>query len=220
MKTNSFRLEQHAAALHTFAHSVLPVCESSLWPWPLSIRHAPGRRVRRADLPIQHLDYLRYGYARHPRPPHRTPLQSYEFVRAQFRKRARRRGADRTYSVTDFLYEFRVWANYQDIDSLLSLWGPGYRSIVDMNLAALLFFAGAATEIAFAATHGEEAYLDQLQHLYDTFVRRDATLKAQFANSPAFQRLQVFRGTSLVVDGIRLATEENPHAVKVLGSRV
>lgn len=216
MKTSTFRLERHGATLNTFGHGVLAACESTVWPWPLSIRHSPGRRVRRSTLPIRQLPHLQYGYARHPRAPYRTPQESYEYVRVQLRKRALSRGKDSTYTLVDFLYDFRVWANYRDIDSLLALWGPGYRAIIDMNLSVLLFFIGSAAELAFAAAVGETAYLDQLQHLYDAFVSRDRHLRIEFPSCPLFQRLQVFRGTGIVSSGIRLATEENPHAVDLI----
>ncbi len=216
MKTSTFRLERHGATLNTFSHGVLASCESTIWPWPLSIRYSPGRRVRRSTLPPWQRAHLGYRYARHPRAPHRTPQQSYEFVREQLQKRAKIRGNDSTYTLVDFLYDFRVWANYRDIDSLLALWGPGYRAIIDMNLGALLFFIASSAEIAFAASLGEEAYLGKLQHLYDGFVSRDDHLRREFPSCPLYQRLQVLRGTGIVTSGIRLTTDENPHAVELI----
>jgi hypothetical protein len=215
MKTSGFRLEQHGATLNTFGNGVLAACERALLPWPVSVYYAPGHRVLRSTLPISQLPHLRYDYARHPRTPCRTPRDSYEYIRTQLRKRARGRGKHSAYTLIDFLYDFRVWANYKDIDGLLALWGPGYRAFIDMDLAVLVFFIGSAAEIAFASAFGEEAYVDQLQHFYDTFVLRDQQLRGQFRSCPLFQRAEVFRGTGLVNSGVTPAVEESPHVVSL-----
>lgn len=220
MKVSSFRKSQHAATINTFKHSVLPVCEGAVWPWPLGIRHAPGRRVRRASLPIGRLPHLQFGYARHPRPPHRTPLESYEFVRAAFRKLAARRKPSTVYTLVDFLYDFRVWANYQDIDTLMALWGPGYRSFIDMNLSVLVFFIGGCVELAFAASQGAPKYSAELQRFYDRFIARDDALRGDFPSSPLYQRSQIFSGRQLIDSGLNLRSEENPHRVEVLRAKV
>ena len=191
-----------------------------MWPWPLNIRHEPGLRVYRRSLPIQRHAHLRHGYAKHPRSPHRTPLESYEYLRAAFRTRAERRATPGVYTIVDFLYEFRVWANYQDVDTVLALWGPGYRSFIDMNLSVLVFFIGGCVELAFASTQGQTAYSTELQRIYDSFVSRDDTLRGEFPNSPLYQRLQVYRGKGLVTADIALRSEPNPHRVNIIGAEV
>jgi hypothetical protein len=84
-----------------------------------------------------------------------------------------------------------------------------------LNLAVLLFFTGASVELAYLSVYGEDAYLGQLQHVYDTFVSKDPRLRAQFASTPPYQRLEILRGVGFVQGGIVLSREENPHSVDI-----
>ena len=68
---------------------------------------------------------------RHPREPQRTPLEIYENIRQVFQKRAQRRTRLDRYTLFDYLHDFRIWANYLDIDNLLSLRGEGYKSLLN-----------------------------------------------------------------------------------------
>jgi hypothetical protein len=79
--------------------------------------------------------------------------------------------------IFDFLHDFRVWANYQNIDDLLSLRGIGYKAFIDQNLSLLLFMIGGITEICYIAVHGAESYLRNLQKLYDLFALNNPQLE-------------------------------------------
>jgi hypothetical protein len=92
----------------------------------------------------------------------------------------------------DYLHDFRIWANYLDIDNLLSLWGPGYKSFIDQNLSMLTFFVGGISEICYLSVFGETHYLEQLQGLYNSFIANNPELENDFANTPVYQRHLIY----------------------------
>ena len=92
----------------------------------------------------------------------------------------------------DYLHDFRIWANYLDIDNLLSLWGSGYKTFIDQNLATLLFFIGGITEIGYLSVFGEEKYFEQLQSLYDLFIANNPELENDFINTSVYQRQLIY----------------------------
>ena len=108
----------------------------------------------------------------------------------------------------DYLHDFRIWANYLDIDNLLSLWGSGYKTFIDQNLSMLLFFIGGISEIGYLSVFEESHYLKQLQSLYDLFVTNNPELESEFINTPVYQRLLIYNGLGLVNRKITLKQKD------------
>jgi hypothetical protein len=214
-KQSSFRLEQHGATLACFKSSVLSPLQQAIWKFPLDIAYCPGKRLRRKELLIGRLRYSGAGYARHPRSPNRTPMQVFDNIYATFRKRSQGGKNATMYTLFDYFHDFRVWANYLDIDNLLSLRGSGYRAILDQNLAVLLFFIGSISEVCFIALFGERRYLQQLQNLYTLLAMSNSELEAEFIHTPVFQRLQVYNQLGLVKGTITLQQREDINLVRV-----
>lgn len=212
-KFGAFRIEQHTATLAAFKNNVSSVLDEVLWAWPLNMGYVPRRRILRAKLPVSTIQHLQWQYARHPRAPHRTPLESFEFVLAEFKRRGRSGKRPTAYNLLDYLYDFRVWANYQDIENILKLWSPGYRTIVDMNLAVIVFLTGGVAELAVLAQRGEAEYRKQLQSFYDTVATGNTSIAEAFGSVPLYQRFEIYRTLGLVSEPIKLKAEPRPHAV-------
>ena len=98
----------------------------------------------------------------------------------------------------DYLHDFRIWANYLDIDNLLSLWGSGYKAFIDQNMSTLVFFIGGISEIGYMSVFGEEKYSEQLQSLYSLFITNNPELANEFINTSAYQRHLIYSELGLV----------------------
>ncbi len=98
----------------------------------------------------------------------------------------------------DYLHDFRIWANYLDIDNLLSLWGSGYKAFIDQNMSTLLFFIGGISEIGYMSVFGEEKYSEQLQSLYNLFITNNPELANEFINTSTYQRQLIYSEFGLV----------------------
>jgi len=119
------------------------------------------------------------------------------------------------YTLFDWLHDFRVWANYLDIDNMLSLWGQGYKTFLDQNLSTLLFFIGGIAEIAMIAVLGPDTYLRQLQRLHVLFAANNPELNPMFSDTPLFQRLDLHRGIGFTDGTLVRPVEEDINRVIV-----
>ncbi len=203
-KEPAVNVHRHDATINAFKFNVVPVLSSNLWAFPMDISWTPKTRIFRRQLPLQSLPHLKYGYAAHPRVPNRLPIESFEFVYDQFRRRAKKRKNPVKYPLLDFLREFRVWANYIDIDNLLSLWGTGYRAFLDQNLTTITFFLAGISEFGFLAVRGPDEYLRELQSFYDGFICNNSTLESSFVNTPMYQRMIILFRLGLIDRKIQL----------------
>ena len=147
--------------------------------------------------------------------PNHAPLELFENVYRFFRRQGRRRKPPIHYTVFDFLHDFRIWANYQDIDNLLSLHGRGFRAYMDQGLSLLLFFVGGISEIAFLAVYGQEEYLRLLEGYYDLLEESNERLFESFAATPLYQRMQIYQHLGFLNQGLTLRNGPDPNAVIV-----
>ncbi|NOT04030.1 MAG: hypothetical protein HOP27_05465 [Anaerolineales bacterium] len=197
-KQDGFRLQEHAASISAFKNNLLQPLTRVLWKFPLNITYSPNIRIHKKDLLIEELEHTQYIYSNHPRTPHRTPMQIFDHIYKTFRKKFGKKAKSISYTLFDYLHDFRIWANYLDIDNLLSLWGPGYKSFIDQNLSIILFFIGGISEISYLSVFEEEQYLKQLQSLYDLFASNNPELESEFIKTPVYQRLLIYKGLGMV----------------------
>jgi excisionase family DNA binding protein len=212
-KQDGFRLQEHSATISTFKNNLFQPLADTLWKFPFDISFIPKTRVYKKDLLIERLLHTRFGYSNHPRPPHRTPNQIYNHIYKTFRKKSKLKAKSIRYMIFDYLHDFRVWANYLDIDNLLSLWGSGYKSFIDQNLSLFLFFIGGMVEICYLSVFSEKEYLKQLQSFYDLFATNNPELESEFIKTSIYQRLLIYNGLGLVNGRITLRKESDLNSV-------
>ncbi len=207
------RLEEHNAAAKAFKSNVLwPLRRALLW-FPLDTSVSRGLPQRRRDI-LRRWPHLRFNYAKHPRPPHRTPLELHRHVCSVFRRRlGLARGS--VYTLLDYLRDFRVWANYVDVDELLSLWGTGYRSFLDQNLATILFFLAGIGEISYLAVAGEQQFIAAAQRFYDLSSSISEGVAREFVHSPMAQRLAIYQSLGLLRGEVVLRSVADANAVNL-----
>jgi hypothetical protein len=191
-KQDGFRIQEHNATILSFKNNVLQPLMRVLWKFPFDIMYTPKIRVYKRNLLFENLKHTKYNYCNHPRAPHHTVKQIFERVYKTYGKKARVKKKPNSYMLFDYLHDFRIWANYLDIDNLLSLWGPGYKTFIDQNLSMLIFFMGGISEICYLSVFGELRFLEQLQSLYDSFIANSPELENDFINTPVYQRHLIY----------------------------
>jgi len=212
-KQTNFRLQEHGATISAFNNNLLQPLKRTIWKFPLDIDFTPGQRIYRRELLIEKLGYTHYKYCRHPRIPYRTPLEIFENIYKVFGRKSKSQKRRRLYTLFDYLHDFRIWANYLEIDNLLHLWGAGYKSFIDQNLSTILFFIGGIVEICYLSVFGSEQYLHELQNFYNLFAANNSSIESEFVNTPLYQRLQIFKALEFVNGRIELIEKPNPNAV-------
>lgn len=212
-KQRIIRLEEHKATIRAFKNSVLGPLQKVIWRFPLDISYVPGSRVFRNALPIRHLPHMKYKYSAHPQEPHYGPEELFENVYKRFRRKSRAHVPPVIYTFFDYMHDFRIWANYLDINNLLSLHGVGYKSFIDQNLSLISFVIGGIAELSYIAVFGARSYAGLLQRLYDLLVLTNSQLETAFTNMPPYQRLTIYNRLGLIRASIRLKDRVNINAI-------
>jgi hypothetical protein len=197
-KQDGFRIQEHNATILGFKNNLLQPLTRVLWKFPFDIVYTPKTRIYKRKLLIENLAHTKYNYSLHPRPPHRSASEIFEHVYKTFSKKSKLKTKPSSYMLFDYLHDFRIWANYLDIDNLLSLWGSGYKAFIDQNMSTLLFFIGGISEIGYMSVFGEEKYSEQLQSLYSLFITNNPELANEFINTSVYQRHLIYSELGLV----------------------
>lgn len=213
LKNTTFRIEEHKSTLTSFKNNALANLKKTIWKFPFDIEYKPtGRFDVRTTLAFS-IPHLQYQYSFHPRPPRRRASDIAKEIHKSFRKRSRRFTRPFHYTIFDFLLEFRIWANYLDIDNLLSLWGGGFKAFLDQNLSLLLFFAGGMTELIFLAVFGEKKYISELQNIYDLFATNNREIKDNFRYTSLYQRMRIYKILDYISTEIKIPAKINENEV-------
>ena len=202
-KQGNLRLQEHGATINAFKNNLLTSLGRTIWKFPFDIQYAPGTPLLNRTPLLEQFPHVKHHYCNHPRPPHRSVVKICDHVYRAFARRGRKRPKSSHYTLFDYLHDFRVWANYLEIDNLLSLSGEGYKSFLDQNLSVLLFFVAGMAELCFMASAGEAEYGKSFQRFYDLVVVNDALAETDLAYIPHYQRLAVYRALGFTKFDIR-----------------
>lgn len=213
LKQPSFRLQEHASAIASFKNNLLHPLESVLWKFPLNISYTQEKTRRQNPSLLRQLSHTRYGYCKHPRAPWLTADEVFAHIYSTFRRKGKTKSRQNKYTVIDYMHDFRIWANYLNIDDLLRLSGSGYKSFLDQNLSLLLFFIGGLTEICYIAAIGEEHYLTELKTVSDLMIKNNSMSGEDFRNTALFQRHSIYRTLGIVTGEIKLNLSSNQNAL-------
>ncbi|MCR9096077.1 MAG: hypothetical protein NXI30_17775 [bacterium] len=105
-------------------------------------------------------------------------------------------------SFLDFLYEFRLWANYTGVRSLLRLADGGYVGFLMKNLATIVFFAGGIAEISAIQQIGQAQYLRILRSFQEDYIDQNERFAANRYLIPAYIRLRSYKHLGLISNSI------------------
>jgi len=124
------------------------------------------------------------------------------------------------YTLFDYLHDFRIWANYLEIDNLLSLAGEGYKSFLDQNLSLVLFFFGGFAELSFISIFGENSYAKSLRRFFNLVVTSKALSENDLTMVPHYQRLQIYRLLGLVKINVEPRVNPDINAISLISQEI
>jgi hypothetical protein len=111
-------------------------------------------------------------------------------------------------SILDLLYEFRLWANYTGVRSILKLTDGGYLGFLMKNLATLVFFAGGIAELAAIRALGEIKYLAILGRFQRDYIDKNERFARNRFLIPAYIRLRAYKHTAVITRSIKFIMPE------------
>lgn len=206
-KTDKFRSQEHNATIRTFNSSLFNLVTTKLYKYPLNLYYENNSNHTFNDL--EKIPHSKFEYSKHPQAPNLTPKEIENFILKTYKKKSKKIKDGTKYNFLNLMSDFRTWANYIDIDNLLSFWGSGFRSFLDQDLSFILFIFGGISEIFYIVIFGERLYLEAVQSFYKDFILKNELLQESFQISPVFQRSEIYLKKGLISKGISLNLKED-----------
>lgn len=186
---SQFRFQEHQAALRVFRTSIINKASKAIWFYPFTIIYDKRHHYQEKGFNDKLPEYSKYAYCNHPRHPYPSIKVVQRSLYNAFKSLYKERNSkDGIYTVYDFMLDFRIWANYLDIDTLTRLKGSGFRTFLDHNLALLLFIIGGMAEITILSLINKTNYTKMLNQFFETFIKPEHLLLSYARNMPLFQR--------------------------------
>jgi hypothetical protein len=183
------RTENHKASTNLFESGLQLRLSNHLITYPFNLTSPLAQRrtlksFRQGDKP-----YWKYQYSRCPRNISKSinDLEG-DYMKAILPEK----------SLVNFLYDFRVWANYQGIESLLEVQNGHLVSYLYRNLGTICFFYGCFAEIMALALLGEETVVGLLEEMSKKFVLRQENFLSNQYLVPQFVRFRFYHRYGLI----------------------
>jgi hypothetical protein len=143
-----------------------------------------------------HPAHCGFHYATYPREIERSVADlEYEMTKAFALISKKNRGARASF--VDFFYEFRLWANYTGVQSIITLSDGGYQKFLSQNLA-IVFLMGGMAELAYIARFGAASYLGALKRFSIDYIDKHESFARNKFLIPTYVRLRILRHFGIV----------------------
>jgi len=188
---------QHQATLNVFSSCVLRKLSNKILLYPLNVFCKNGQHTFKTNKTLFHPNkypkYYKNSYACWRRANKDNTIEDAEkILLSSLHKIGQKNNSyktkNTTFNIFDILQEFRVWANYIDIDVLMSVHGEGYRAYLDISLSKIMFVLGGLCEFVFVKLLGNKIYEENLEDYYDSFLETNPILLDRGLNNPILQR--------------------------------
>lgn len=184
--SNSFDTSQHKKSIKVFNNSILGKLVNRLYFYPFNISSTWD--VNTLTFP-KHLIYL---YSRYPRDKSKTIVELSDDIQHHLQGMG-----SQTISLIDFMYAFRVWANYTGIETILSLEDGYLLTYLFKNLTTITFFTAAFAELSTIATLGEAKYFSILEDFSSRYIQKQAKYDNKYL-VPLYVRARIYHHLGIV----------------------
>jgi hypothetical protein len=176
--------KQHRKPTNIFNNSVLNKLKKDVlfYPFSLSSKNVGPRKYPK------HMDF---GYASYPRDTSKN-IQDVNKDVIKALKLLSKENKGRPVCLVDFLYEFRVWANYTGMQTITKLENGYLLDYLYKNLGILNFFVGGMSELSALAKLGEKEYLKVFNTFVDDYVLKQPHFEENLLLVPIFIRHRIY----------------------------
>ena len=193
------QIEGHRIVSREFNNHILGKGRNRLLFYPFTLSSATP-----AGYIPEHPKHCQYSYATYPR----DTGHDIEKLEHEVQKAFELIGRDKKSSLIDTLYEFRKWANYTGVQSLLKLTDGAYQGFLMKNLATIVFFAGGMAELAALFSLGEAKYFDMLKRFSKDYIDKNERFARNKYLIPSYIRLRAYKHLGIVSEAIDFIIQE------------
>jgi len=204
-ENSAITTEQHRKPSLYFNRHQLDKYSKFLFKFPFNIYYRKGEK-RRSFFDVSKKEW-KYLYARWPRDPEKT---IYDIENNYIDDLVSMFKSDSTIkdkmSILDVLFNFRIWCNYQGIETITKLKQGGLLLFLERNLYTISFFVGGLVELMAVAFFGEEDFRFIFQDFYYNYIQDNELLYEKWHKIPQIIRYRIYRHFDFV--------QKNPRGFK------
>jgi hypothetical protein len=102
------------------------------------------------------------------------------------------------FTILDVLYRFRVWSNYQGINTLTRLKQGGLLSFLERNLYTINFCIAGLTELVAISLLGEDEFADLFEEFYLEYIKENDLLYEKWFKIPLIMRYRIYTHQKII----------------------
>jgi len=96
------------------------------------------------------------------------------------------------FTILDVLYKFRVWSNYQGINTLTRLKQGGLLLFLERNLYTINFCIGGLTELMAISLLGDDGFTGLFEEFYSEYIKENDSLYEKWYKIPLIVRYRIY----------------------------
>ncbi len=147
--------------------------------------------------PTKYPPHSDFKYASYPR-DHSKKIRDINNDVVKAFKRLSKDNKGHPMSLVDFLYEFRVWANYTGVETIVKLRNGHLLEYLYKNLATVNFFVGGISELSALAKLGEEKYVEVFSSFVNEYVLKQPQFEKNILIVPIFIRHRIYKHLGII----------------------
>ncbi|WP_416670131.1 hypothetical protein [Egbenema bharatensis] len=197
--TDNLRTEQHRKSTSFFNNNLFSKMNNTtiFYPFNISTAHKNSISILRGG----EKDFWKYKYSKCPRFPEKS-IYDLENMYIDFMAEHG--------NVLDFMYKFRVWANYLGISTIIEIEEGHLLCFLYKNLSLLCFFYAVMAELTAIAFLGEEKTVQLLRELSEKYIFKQSNLRDNWYLIPQFIRFRLYSKHGFVGKSIDFLVPPNP----------
>ena len=195
----NFNTTQHRNSTKNFNNTLLEKFSKDLIFYPFSITNL---NFREKELFKANKDFWGFQYSQSPR-KHLSIYQiakNYNVDLKLFESKLQKSKSKEIFpiNIIDILYQFRVWGNYLESDTVIKMQYKGYLYFLEKNIMTIIFFVAFFSEITALSLLGEKRFFEIFKNFYDSFICKKEVIFNNWYSLNLINRLRIYEHLNLI----------------------
>jgi hypothetical protein len=201
---DNLNTEQHRKSTKFFNNNLLSKLNGTTVFYPFNITTP----CEDSMLTLRGIDkeFWKYKYSKCPRFPEKT-IYDLEDVYIKF--------VSEHGNFLDFIYRFRVWANYLGINTIIEIEEGHLLYFLYKNLSLLCFFYASMAELTAIAFLGEDKTIQILRDFSQKYILKQSNLRENWYLVPPFIRFRLYSKHGFINQPIDFLVPPNPDPLSI-----
>ena len=195
-ENKNLQTKEHRKSTLYFNRHQLSRYSNLILKFPFNIYYKKGIKTK-TFLDVNKKEW-KYKYARCPR-GEKTIFDLEKEYRDDLKKIfIKEANGDDVFTILDVLYKFRIWSNYQGINTITRLKQGGLLLFLERNLYTINFFAAGISELVAITLLGENEYRKIFEEFYLEYIKNNDSLYEKWYKIPQIIRYRIYKHSKIL----------------------